>query len=124
MAEVKHTAGEVIEAIKGTSGIKRVIAERLHVHRGTFDNYLARWPTVLAAYNEEVENIGDLVESVIIADIASRNVETAKWYARMKLKNRGYVERQEVTGAEGKEILLRVIYGDDGTSNKQNQVSP
>jgi hypothetical protein len=86
----KHTLQEVIEAIRGTSGIKRLIASKLNVHRHTVDRYLLKWATAREAYNEEVENVGDVAESVIITRLSTGDADMAKWYAAVKLKNRGY----------------------------------
>lgn len=107
----KRTLEEVLKAIKGSFGIKGTIAKRLDVHRETVNSYLNCWATAKAAYQEEVEAVGDLAEGVIIADIA-HNVETAKWYARMKLKDRGYVERQEVSGPGGESLVINIVRKD------------
>lgn len=101
MADVKHSAEDVINAISGSGGVKLMIARRLGVHRHTVDAYLKRYPSAMVAYNDEVEGIGDLAESVIISSIRNNDVATAKWYATMKLKHRGYVERQEFSGNDG-----------------------
>lgn len=94
MAEVKHSADEVIDAIKGSRGIKATIMRRLGVHRNTVDNYLKRYATAQQVYDEEVEGVGDIAESLIMDDmVRNRNVDTAKWYARVKLKSRGYNEQ-------------------------------
>lgn len=112
MREAKHSLEQVLAAIKGTSGIKRIVAQRLDVHRNTVDNYLKRWMAARLAYDEEVDNLGDLAESVIIRSIQGENVETAKWFARMKLQHRGYVERQEITGKEGGPLRVKVTADD------------
>jgi len=108
MAEVKHTLDEIIRAIKGSSGIKLVIARSLGVHRNTVNNYLKKYVSAREAYIDEIEAVGDFAESVIIKSIKNEDVETAKWYARFKLKDRGYSERQEVTGADGGKIETKV----------------
>ena len=109
MAEPKHTLEEILTAINDTGGIKAMIANRLQVHRHTVDNYLSRYATAQQAYDEEVAKVGDMAEDVIIQAINKNDVETAKWYARMKLKERGYSERQEVTGKDGGPIASTVI---------------
>lgn len=97
MASEKYTADQVIEAIKGSRGIKETIRQRLGCSRNTVDNYLARYATAQDAYDEEIEKIGDIAESVIINDmIANRSIETAKWYARTKLIKRGYGDKSQV----------------------------
>lgn len=113
MADNKHTAEQVIDAIKGSGGIKLSIARRLGVHRNTVSTYIARWASVRVAYEDEVESVGDLAESVIIKAINKEDVQAAQWYARMKLKSRGYVDRQEVTGADGGDVRIVVKVRDD-----------
>jgi hypothetical protein len=104
MAETRHTVAEVITAIDDSSGIKMDIARRLKVHRNTVENYLNRYPTARAAYNREVETVGDIAESVIIKAIRNDDIETSKWYLRMKAKDRGYTERHEITGKNGADV--------------------
>ena len=113
----KHTADEVIEAIRGSSGIKATIARRLGVHRNSVVNYLVRYATAQKAYDDEVEAVGDDAESVIIAAIQKEHdVGTAKWYARMKLQSRGYVERREVAGTPGQPLEVK---GEGATDNER-----
>lgn len=95
MAKIKHTAEAVTEAIKGSAGIKATISRRLGCHRNSIDRYLAVYPSAALAYKNEVEGIGDMVEQVILEAIMDKDVETAKWYAKNKLKERGYTERVE-----------------------------
>jgi hypothetical protein len=106
-AQVKATLEEFVEAIGGSHGIKAEIARRLGIHRVTVDSYLKRYVTAREIYDDEVERVGDLAESIIIKAIENNDVDTAKWYARMKLKHRGYSERQEVTGKDGEDIGIK-----------------
>lgn len=85
MANTIHSAEEVINAIKGSAGIKTTIAKRLNVSRPTIDGYLERWVTVKEAYLTERAGIDDAAQSVVINDILqNRSVETAKWWLRVK----------------------------------------
>lgn len=92
----KFSVQDVIDAIKGSSGIKATIQRKLGCSRNTVDNYLKRYATAQAAYDEEVETVGDIAESVIIQAIKNRDVDTAKWYAKAKLKHRGYTDKSEL----------------------------
>jgi hypothetical protein len=66
------------------------------------DNYLRRYATAQAAYDEETQMPLDVAESLVVNDmVANRNVDTAKWYLKAKGKGRGYVERSEISGANG-----------------------
>jgi len=80
-----HNVDEVIAAIKGSAGIKTTIAKRLNITRKTVDGYLDRWVTVKEAYMTEKAGIDDAARSVVIDDIVNKkNVETAKWWLRVK----------------------------------------
>ena len=100
----KFTAQQVIDAIKGTGGVKTVIAQRLGCHRHTVDNYIARYVTVRQAYEDEMETVGDFAESVLIQNIklafqkqAQEKVPVdasdSKWY--LERKRRGYSRKFE-----------------------------
>lgn len=113
----QFTAGQVIEAMKGTGGIKTVIAQRLGCHRHTIDNYIERYSTVAQAYEDERETVADFAESVVIQNIrlafqrqAQEKVEVdstdAKWFLAMKAKDRGYAERREYAGVEGEPLTI------------------
>jgi hypothetical protein len=119
----QYNAGQFIEAIKGSGGIVSTVAKRVGCDWSTARRFINTYPTVKAVYDDECERTGDMVESVIITNIklaAERQqalkemVDTsdAKWYAARKLKNRGYSERQEVTGADGGAIPIVIIQKD------------
>lgn len=102
----KFTAARVIEAIKGTGGVKTVIAQRLDCHRHTVDNYIARYVTVRRAYENECETVGDFAESVLIQNIKLAfqaqatdkepiDASDSKWY--LERKRYGYSRKIEAT---------------------------
>ncbi len=121
MSSTKHTLEQVLAGITGSLGIKKVIAQKLNIHRNTVELYLRRWEAAREAYNEEVNTVGDMAESVIIRSIQHEEVETAKWYARMKLKDRGYVERQEISGPDGGSLItVNIIRRNTNTEGSKN----
>ena len=107
-----HNVSQVIEAIKGTGGIKMAIARRLGVSRWTVDNYLERWKTAREVYNEECEAVLDMAETNLIKEVNSQNFQAIKFYLQTKGRGRGYVERQEITGADGGAIGITITYED------------
>lgn len=111
----KYTLTEFIEAVKGSSGIKATIQRRLGCSRMTVDSYLKRYATAQQAYDEEIETVGDVAESVIIQAIKNKDVDTAKWYAKAKLKHRGYTDKTDQE--HGGEITVRVMYVDKGNNS-------
>jgi type IV secretory pathway TraG/TraD family ATPase VirD4 len=93
----EYTLEQFISAIRGSAGIKATIQRRLGCQsRNTVDNYLKRYATAQAAYDDELASIGDAAESVVIADIRNKNVETAKWYLTKKHRDRGYGDKSHI----------------------------
>jgi len=121
MDKTKRSLEEVLEAIKGSRGIKTLIAARLDVTRQTVDSYLGRWVTAQNAYDVENGVSLDLAESIVIKNLEIQqerqerdNVEVdtsdAKWLLTMKGASRGYTSKQQVehSGPEGGPILIQV----------------
>ena len=108
----KHSPQQVIEAISGTGGIKSTIAKRLDVTRWTVDNYLERWKTVKEAYNEEREKIVDMAETKLLEKIRGGDYPAIRFFLMTQAKDRGYTERQEITGADGDVIRVKLTNDD------------
>ena len=117
MGKELYTAKQFIDAIPGTGGIVSTIADRVGCKWHTARKYIEEYPTVKDVYNEEIERVIDLAEGVLIQNIqiaakqakAGRDVDTSdvKWFLSRKAKSRGYVERQEVTGADGGAVMVK-----------------
>ena len=122
MKRTTRTLDETVKAINGSGGIKTVIASRLGVSRPTVDAYLERWQTAREAYDQELEQNKDLAESVILSNIriAAKLAQGGNiadtgdvWkYLKFKAKERGYVERQEITGKDGDVIRVTLKNND------------
>ena len=67
--KTKRELSEVLEAIKGSDGVKVVILERLGVSRRTLDTYLERWATAREAFEHEKEMVGDMAEAIIFGNL-------------------------------------------------------
>ena len=102
----QYTAKQFIEAIPGTGGIIGTIAQRVGCKWHTAKKYIDEMPTVRAVYDDECEIMLDVAESAVVMSVKGGDTRDAKWYLQMKGKQRGYVDRQEVTGAEGKPISI------------------
>lgn len=107
------TAAQFIAAIPGTGGIVSTIAKRVGCTRQTAAKYIAKHPTIQAAYDSECEALVDMAESVLAKSIQEGNTGDAKWLLE-RLRREKYSTRTEHTGADGGEITLRVIYATDG----------
>ena len=65
---------------------------------------------------EEKEAILDLCESVLYSSIKNGDTQSAKWVLATKGKERGFIERREVTGENGAPLVVKVeLIGDEDT---------
>lgn len=96
MATEKFTAEQVAEAVKKSKGILSAAAQSLGCARGTVQNYISRYATVKAAYDEANETTIDFVESRLLKNIDSGDTTAMIFYLKTKAKHRGFVERQEI----------------------------
>jgi len=66
-------------------------------------------PEVQRAIDDARERTTDLAEGKLFQKINEGDNTAIIFYLKTQGKRRGYVERQEVTGAEGSELTVRVI---------------
>jgi len=112
----RYTVEQMITALRATKGMVYLAAKRLGCSHTTVYTYLERHPTVRRAKEAEDGNFGDMCE-LKLYDAANRGESWAVQFAlRTKFKNRGYVERQEITGAEGGDVEFRITYADSDKS--------
>lgn len=128
-APIKRTREEVLNAIAGSGGVKTTIASRLGVTRQTVSAYLLQWSSVQDAYDEECKGTSDIARSIVIGNLKaaySQQAEAAKrkdwagavvdsadakWWLKMKERDE-FSERQELTGADGTDLTIRIKYAD------------
>lgn len=59
---------------------------------------------------EECECVaGDFVENQLLKRIKDEDTTAIIFYCKTKLKNRGYIERSEITGADGQKLVEREL---------------
>ena len=122
-SEPIHSRETVIDAIRGegqwappnskqvatTFGNVTAIAKRLGVSRQTVYAYIARWQTVADAVDDERERRKDFVEDKMLERIMSGSDTMIIFFAKTQMKDRGYVERQEITGADGGSVTIQIV---------------
>ncbi len=99
----------IIEAIENSGGIMSTIARRLGVTWHTADTWVKQYDETKQALQDEREAILDLAESTLFRNIKDGNSQDAKWLLSTMGKNRGYNERQEITGVDGGPIDVNAI---------------
>lgn len=98
----KITQEMMLEAIKNTQGLVSKIQRKLEAALGekvswdTTLKYVQKWQSCVDAVKAEKEAMLDLAENAVYKELSNGDVRTAKWYLKMKGKERGYVETQEI----------------------------
>ena len=99
----------MVEALKKTLGIVTTAASQLGISRNTHYTWMQEDPE----YKAEVDGIADMAidfaESSLQRQIQDGNTTATIFYLKTKGKERGYVERQEVTGINGSGIVIQIV---------------
>lgn len=115
MAETAHDLQTVLDAIKGegrwrpekqgviTNSFGNIsnIAARLGVQRQTVYNYKKKWKAVEAAIHDALEMRKDFIEDRMLRRVMDGSDTMMIFFAKTQMKDRGYVERQEISGPDG-----------------------
>lgn len=113
-----YTVKQVIEATKGSGGFVTVIAKRLNCTTATVYKKMKKHESVRAAIEEERVLQLDEAESALRAQIRKGNVTAIIFFLKTIGKKRGYVERTEVTGAEGQSVQINLIRASDADDQR------
>ena len=111
----KITQEQMLEAIKNSQGLISKIQRKLesmlqeHICWDTVEKYVHKWESCEEAVKAEKESMLDFAENNVFKEIVNGDIATSKWYLKMKGKDRGYVETQEVhmTNADPLNINLQ-----------------
>jgi len=91
----------VLEALEKSLGVVTTACKLVGIGRTQFYQWL-KDDEDFARKVKDVENIAlDFVESKLFENIRDNKTSETIFYLKTKGKNRGYVERQEITGADG-----------------------
>jgi hypothetical protein len=97
MANNGFTAAQVIEAIRKSRGFVSTIAKRLGCERTYIYKLIEKYPTAKEALENEREGVKDFAEGKLIQQIDAGNVTAIIFYLKTQAKDRGYVEKQEIS---------------------------
>ena len=100
---------QVVAAIKGSMGVIATVASRLGVHRDTVKNYLRQSPELSDLFDAEKSSLISDASGALAADVRNPNSDGHQRAYMFVLKtwgkDEGFVERTEVTGADGGHLL-------------------
>ncbi len=104
---------EVIDMIHKKGGYVTHVADAFSVAYQTLWTWKKKYKAIEEAFIEANEVQLDFTESQLMERIKGGDTTAIIFYLKTKGKARGYVERQEYVGLEGKpKVTLRVVYED------------
>lgn len=106
------TVKAVEKALTKTRGNMAATAATLQCSRETIRRMCLDHPELAAVRDEAKESVTDWVESRMIEKIKGGDTTMIIFYLKTQGRSRGYVERQEVTGADGGALTVRILYDD------------
>ena len=104
------SAKGMITAIETGQGYVSKACNILKCSRQTWYNYEKKYPTVRQKVEDIREERHDFVENKLMTQIKDDNITAIIFYLKTQCKDRGYVERQEITGEKGEGLKVLVEY--------------
>tara|TARA_X000001388_G_scaffold38793_1_gene27314 strand:+ start:916 stop:1275 length:360 start_codon:yes stop_codon:yes gene_type:complete len=111
MNKSEHIKKGLIEALEKSLGIVTTACKQVGIGRTTFYNYYNDDKEFKALVDDIANMSLDFAESKLLEQIKDGSTAATIFYLKTKGKKRGYVERQEITGAEGlpNDIRINII---------------
>ena len=102
MNENRHIKKEsLLKSLEQSLGVVTVACKKADIPRSTYYKWL-KDDEVFAKNVKEIENVAlDFAESQLHKQISENSTAATIFYLKTKGKKRGYIERQEITGADG-----------------------
>ena len=101
MDKTGHNRKAVLEALRKSLGVVTTACKKAGVGTSTF----YQWVKTDEEFAEQVVSVDDIaldfVESKLFENIDSNRTAEIIFFLKTRGKKRGYVERQEITGADG-----------------------
>ena len=114
----EQTAQCLIKAVKESHGLLTLAAKRAGISYCTATRYVNEFPTVAKAVQEAREGMLDVAESKLYEAIDNKEAWAICFYLKTQGKQRGYTERQEVTGADGGAVKYEINVTDSDTKDR------
>ena len=102
----RYTAGQFIEAMRGTGGIISALAEKVGCAWNTARDAIDRWPTVEQAWRNERAMVTDLAQRNVIKAIKDADLPTSKWWLQLMDPEFVPKEKREITGPDGGAVVV------------------
>ena len=106
----KYSVEQIIAALGESHGMIAPAARSLGCSRDTIRRYLAEQAEIAQAIADEREATTDLAENKLRDAIIRGEAWAICFYLKCIAKDRGYVERAELTGNNGAPVKIELVY--------------
>jgi hypothetical protein len=106
----KYTQEEMIKALEESKGLIAPAARALGCSRDTIRSYLEEYTAVRQAKLDQREAVTDMAENSLYEAIRRGEAWAVCFYLKCMAKNRGYIERAELTGNSGGPVKIKLVY--------------
>ena len=106
----KYTAEQMIDALAESMGMISPAARKLGCSRTTIRRYLAENAEIAEAIEDANEEVNDIAELKLLDAIKRGEAWAICFRLKTKAKNRGYVEKAELTGGNGAPVKIKLVY--------------
>ena len=108
MNKSEHAKKNLLDALEKSLGVVTTACKQVGIGRTTFYKYYNQ-DKEFAKKVDELENVAlDFAESNLHKQIQAGSTSATTFLLRTRGKKRGYVERQEITGAEGEPLDVNI----------------
>ena len=104
----QDTADRIIKALGECQGLLTMAARRAGVSYTTINRYVHDFPSVAQAVHEAKESLLDFAEGKLFTAMKEGNMTSIIFYLKTQGKARGYIERQELTGANSAPMKVEI----------------
>lgn len=108
-AHPKYSAEQVAATLTECKGMVTLAAKRLGCVPNTVRRYVRDYASCRQALDDAREAMGDTAELALYNAIIGGEGWAIAFYLRTQGRNRGYVERQELTGKDGGPLAVEVV---------------
>lgn len=109
MAQRTRSLDEIEQALRDTKGMVSVAAKKLGFQRSALYDRIQKSERLQMVIADEREAMTDTAELALHRAIVGGEAWAVCFYLKTQGKSRGYVERQEITGADSGPIMIEAI---------------
>lgn len=110
MAKQRFTPQQVADALQASKGMVYVAARSLGCSANTIYNYIERYKAVKEVMKQERGVMVDTAELALWTALQNKEAWAISLVLKTLGKDRGYVERQEISGKDGAALSGPTVY--------------